>query len=395
MKSPNLIVYEMLNDSIQAIGVIEEYISVSYSPRFNEVGSFILVVPFTTQNFNLLSRQNDCEKLVLFEDSILGICHKINISNTPEKRQIKVQGMLAEGLLENNAAASFSVDQEQATRAKNIQTRMEVFVRGHQIPTDTGSWWPGMRFVTIEPNDSRFVISDGYQTKAGTTRDLVETLAKACDKGYSVKLSTDSGTDFLNLQFELYTDRTINQTENDPVVISVEFGDLYSSEFTINSNNWKNAVYAYGKYTTSEGRTEIAKKIITYDVPGSIENIPSKALRATFVEVEITPEDASSPMTQSEAEAVLYRQGKLKLYEFALVKAYNCKLRESNGTFKFNQDYFLGDKITIFDKDLGLQLDAQLLEYTKTYDEKGVHFEPVFGFSQPTLNRILKQKGVI
>lgn len=396
MKDLKLIVYQMLTSSIQAIGMVQEYISLSYNPCFNEVGSFTLTIPFSKENFDLVIRQDDCEKLISLGDGFVGIAYKVYIKNTPDKKQIQIKGQLAEGILENNAAPALNISPSSAaTNLPNIEQIISDYISTAITNTATSTWWQGVVFTPSNPQNSSYVLTDGVQVEAGTSRKFIESLSKAADKGYSVRLKTQGTTDLLELKINSYTDRTISQSQVDPVVISAKLGDLYSSEFTLNSQNWKNIVYAYGTYSTSDGDETEVMEIVTYDeYQGGISDIPVQQRRATYAPVDIQFESGETP-TEAGARAIARREGKLVLYDYALVKSYGCKIQEHNGTFSFGVDYFLGDKMTIYDEELGIQIDAQLLEYTKTYSAKGESFEPVFGFSQPTLNRILKQKGVI
>ena len=384
-----LIVYQMGATTISPIGILQEYISLSYTPCFDDIGSFELNLPFSVEAMNLVQRQDNCEKLVLLEDGICGICHKVQLSQSPSEKTIKIKGQLAEGLLDN-----FAIPQKivpipySAAEAVDIQYHTYAEAERNWSSAD-GTWWRGVEPI-IHETDSSYLLLDGYNGGRSSGTRFIRDFCMICDKGYSVRYDdTDARFKF---QFLSYADRTVNQSTNPPVLISTKLGSLYSSKFVLNSQNWKNIVFAVAKYSYNgnEYTTEIP---VTYDeYTGGISDIPRKDRRAVYVEMDLTAETVSSV---ADVNKMVKREAKKILYEYALVKSYDCSINPTDNSFIFGVDYFLGDKVTIYDEELQLQLDAQVKEYTMTYSSSGKKFEPVFGFSQPTLNRILKQKGVI
>lgn len=386
MKSLKLVVYEILDDSISPIGLLQEYNSLSYSPCFDEVGSFSLTIPFSQEAFDLVSRANDKEKLIHLDDDFVGVCHKVQATQSPAKKQIKIQGTLAEGLLENSVVKTVNV-YPSATKSPynllNIQSLITFQINANTSKT----WCPAIVFESQQTDDS-FVLEDGYQGGRSTYRSFIEDVCKLCNKGYKVRINSEANKLLLNLV--TYTDRSLNQTKNDPVLISAKLSSLYSSDFCLNSQNYKNVVFAYAKFQYNDAE-QLMESIVTYDAK-PLADLPLSKIRASYDEVDIEQQD---DMGLEDIQAAVRREGKQKLYDYNLIKSYECELNEEEGTFKFNQDYFLGDVVSVYDETLGIQIDAQLKEYTKTYDKNGEKFEPVFGFSQPTLNKVLKQKGVI
>lgn len=383
-----LIVYEMKTSTISPIGILQEYTSLSYNPCFDDIGSFELNLPFSFEAMNLVERQDNCEKIILLEDGICGICHKVQLSHSPTEKSIKIKGQLAEGLLDN-----FGIPQkivavpDSVANAVDIQDYVQTEAQ-RNWSSDNGTWWRAVEPI-VHTTDSSYKLVDGYNGGRCSGTRFVRDLCMICDKGYSVRYDdTDARFKF---QFLSYTDRTVNQNTNSPVLISTKLGSLYSSKFVLNSQNWKNIVIAVATYTYNgtEYTTELP---VTYDEYASIQSIPRKDRRAAYVEMDLTAETVSSIQ---DIPKMIKREAKKSLYEYALVKSYDCTINSTDNSFIFGVDYFLGDKVTVYDEELQLQLDAQVKEYTVTYSSSGKKFEPVFGFSQPTLNRILKQKGVI
>ncbi len=383
-----LIVYEAGVDTISPIGMIQEYTSLSYSPCFDDIGTFELNLPFSVEVMNLVSRQDNCEKIILLEDGICGICHKVQFSQSPSDKSIKIKGQLAEGFLDNFAVPQKVIEiPDSVASAEDIQSIVQTEAQRSWTATN-GTWWRAVEPI-IPATDSSFKLLDGYNGGRCSATRFVRDFCMLCDKGYSVRY--DDADSRFKFQFLSYKDRTMSQNTNPPVLISAKLGSLYSSKFTLNSQNWKNIVMAVATYNY-EGREYTTELPVTYDEYGSVSAIPRKDRRAVYVDVDLTAETIT---TLTDIPIRIKREAKKILYDYALVKSYDCEVNSVDNSFVFGVDYFLGDKVTVYDEQLQLQIDAQVKEYTKTYSSSGMKFEPVFGFSQPTLNRILKQKGVI
>ena len=381
MKDLSLVVYEMQESSLNPIGIIQEYLSLSYSPIFDEVGSFMLTVPFSLETFDLVSRQDNCEKIIYLDDGYLGICHSIKCNLSEKDHIIKIKGTLAEGLLENSVVNLVNIPKPtEIGYAKSIGTVISEKIEADPYKT----WWSGISYSI----DTAVPLEDGYQGGFCTYREFIENLCKYKNRGYALRFNSE--TNNFRLRILASSDRTVNQDLHPPVIISSDLSHIASSEFSMNSQNYKNVVVAFTRFTYNGAQTSTGV-VVTYDEYPSIEDIPRKDIRASFDEITLEEPEANP----TDVRSWLRVEGKKLLYQYRLVKSYDCKLINPEGAFVFGRDYFLGDKITLQDKELGLVLDAQLLEYTKTYSKNGEEFEPVFGFSQPTINRILKQKGVI
>jgi hypothetical protein len=321
--------------------------------------------------------------------NIVGICHKITCSESPTTSKITIKGQLASGLLENSVVKSVNVLPTTDDRGKDKYVNLQALV-DHTIKSNqTKTWWSGVSFKIASSSDATWELNDGFQILRCSFEEFLESACKTCDKGFEVVLNQTTNKMDLNLLSS--KDRSINQNSISPVLISAKLGSLYSSEFSMNSQDYKNVIYAYATFTyNNEEKTMEA--VVVYDEAGSLDNIPTAEIRAAIEDVEIEQTD---DMTLYDVQLATRRAGKQKLYEHNFVKSYECKINEDSTSFKFGEDYFLGDTVTVYDEVLGLQIDAQLREYTVTYNSSGQSFEPTFGFSQPTLNRILKQKGVI
>lgn len=386
MKELKLLVFEMRNNNLYPIGMLQDYISLTYSPNFKDSGSFILNIPFTKDDFELVMKQSDKEKIVLLEDGYLGICHKVQCKQNPKSKTIKIQGTLAEGLLDN-AIVTQIIQIFEDTTANTLLTQM-FFADPDETDYFSRSIWPAIIYDSEVSSEK--TVHTGFQSGYCSLLRFIKDVCNHCDTGFRVKYNQNSN--ILNLSVIDYVDRSVSQNTNPAVIISNKTGSLYESEFSINSQAYKNFIQVYGSFKRNGTEYPIVigqgYGVISYPTA-----IPPAERRCAMYDVGIV--DVPNNTSSSAIQALFKTQAKELLYEANLIKSYKCKLIEAESSFKFGSDYFLGDNVTIIDTDIGLQMDAQLVEYTKTYSQNGETFEPIFGISQPTLNRVLKQKGVI
>ncbi len=99
-------------------------------------------------------------------------------------------------------------------------------------------------------------------------------------------------------------------------------------------------------------------------------------------------------MSDREYVELLWQRGLQKLSEYKYVESFNSTIK----TFGFQQnvygqDYFLGDTVTLIDRELGVTMDTQVTEVTQTWDDNGYTLEVTFGNPQPTILDVVKRQS--
>ena len=386
---PMLVVYTMGDTQLEPIKVIQDYTSISYTPKFDDVGSFTLTMPFSKEYFNLLLPENGLEKVILIEDGIVGICQKVSCSLSNKSETLKIQGSLGEAFLDNYIVGNYPYEVPANLEAENVYT-----IQSHiqHVLSDSlmlsGSIWEALYFRTIQ-TDTSFVPNNNVLAGQSTFGEFIRTLCKSCNKGYKVRLN--SQTKKLEYSLVDYTDR--GSTSRSPVVISRDFVAISSSDFLLNTQGYKNRIFAWAEYEI-DGQPLVTSGYINYD---EADKVPQtrKEIRADYVKIDISSNEPITSMV--DAHSRLIANGKKALYGYNYVKSYDCNLQTENqeNIYNFGQDYFLGDILCVKDPKMNLRLDVKLLEYTQTYNTSGKYFDPTFGVSQPTLNSVLKKQKII
>lgn len=102
-------------------------------------------------------------------------------------------------------------------------------------------------------------------------------------------------------------------------------------------------------------------------------------------------------MTDEEYKELLKQRGLQKLEECKRFISFNGTVLVVGGTtYKYKEDFNLGDYVTVIDKDLNLQFDLQITEISKTVTEKGEEkFDIVFGEERATVQELIRRGGML
>ena len=103
--------------------------------------------------------------------------------------------------------------------------------------------------------------------------------------------------------------------------------------------------------------------------------------------------DPDNPLTPEEYTEVLTVRGREKLAEHQLVKSFSAVIRTLDPTYALGEDYHLGDTITVTDNGLGVSADAVVQGVERAVSADGESMVLALGYSQPTIDAILRRKA--
>ena len=389
---PMIVVYNMGDTQLEPIKVVQDYTSISYNPKFDDVGTFTLTMPFSKDYFKLFLPSGNLEKVILIEEGIVGICQKISCDLKDKSEVLKIQGSLGEAFLDNAIIGHYDYHVPEVQEGEplyTIQEHIQYAIGDSTITSNT--LWDAMQFNTI-PVDESFIPKNDVMAGISTLGEFIRTLCKSCNKGYKVRLNSQTR----KLEFSLCDYENHGLTSSSPVIISRDFMPVSSTKFSINTQAYKNHLMVWTEYDINDTYNQhlVTYTSIDYYEPDKIPQT-KKEIRADYLKIDISSEDPITTMT--EAYNRLKANGKKALYDYSYVKSYECNLSTEGqeSIYKFGEDYYIGDILCVKDPKMDLTLDVRLLEYTMTYNTSGKYFDPTFGVSQPTLNAVLKKQKII
>lgn len=104
--------------------------------------------------------------------------------------------------------------------------------------------------------------------------------------------------------------------------------------------------------------------------------------------------DPDNPLTAEEYIDILTARGREKLAENQLVRSFSAIVRTYNPTYVYDEDFLLGDTITVTDERLSVTLNAVVQTAERAVSKEGESLTLTLGFGQPTLYDRLKRKAV-
>lgn len=188
---------------------------------------------------------------------------------------------------------------------------------------------------------------------------------------------------------------TVNQTVNNPVIFSPQFENIKNMSFSDSDLNYRNTAYVAGQ---GEG---VDRRVLEL---GESQGLSRFEL---FVDARDVAEetDDDEPRPPSEIVEDLTSRGEQKLSELDTeifleaqimtpierVEKVSEKVKIYS-TFMYEQDYDLGDIVTIQNLDWGITLDTRITQVQEVYEPKGFQLEVTFGQNRPTLIDKIKQE---
>lgn len=358
---------EIINHKFERLGVINKFDMIQYNPKYSGIGSFELSCALNEENKSLIVEDN----ILWIEDEYAGVIQYIDKSSDNE---IKAKGKLLSVVLNWRTVIK-------TYEANKLTTGIfEELVRLNFMADDERKI-EGFTFINNVIDNTAI----RYQVTGKSLSDIFQPLSETYDIGYEVYLNMEEKA----FEFTLFRgkDLTIgNKDGNKPVIFGTDFNNILKSEYVSDNNNYRNVAYVAGE---GEGENRVVVEVKQTESAGFFR-------REIVVDArDIQKANSISRMTDEEYNELLQQRGKEKLSELRKVESYDAELMSDAKTgFVYGKDYFLGDTVSVVDKNLGVILSAKITEVTVTFAEDGYTVEPTFGFGLPTLYDKLK-KGVL
>lgn len=366
---PNLMVFDIDNTKFDLIGVLERYESVQVTFNSDSYGDMTVTAPVTDINLELLQEGN----VVYFSERRAAIITQVRRErNKDNVLMIEAKGysivfllswrcvkdaIQLEGLTVFNAACQIYWNNFPQTGNR----RMPWF--DHSVYSQVSAATDRAKIDTVS---DVIEVTDVYEalSEFATTYDL------------NVELRMYPRESLFRFYFGSGVDRTLgNALGTAPVVLSADTQDLLESVYEYSNFDYVN--YAYIK-----GEENDDGNIFTDLGDNAAAGWERRELYVDASGVSSTTDgDDGDPHTVDEDEYILMlkEEGAAQIAERNAVETYEATLNQvGDHRYKLDQDFYLGDKVTIVDTDLGVQLDARLTSvdyvYGKNKNEKVLHF---------------------
>lgn len=173
------------------------------------------------------------------------------------------------------------------------------------------------------------------------------------------------------------------------VVFSTDLEDILSSSYYSNNEDEKTMALVQGEDSGSSRKSETVG-----NVNASGYNRRELYVDARDLQSEVYNEDGTTTtLTDAQYRATLVQRGKEKLSEHISTETFDAQIRQFGDVqYEFGVDYVKGDKVTVIDKQLMIQVSARITSVEEDFSDEYALIL-TFGYSYPTI--LLKVKRAI
>lgn len=375
-KNIQIFVFKLDDDgTFDNIGEINQFDSLLWPDKFNGYSNFELWAPVNDENAERLKEGNI---LWIGGDNAVVVEIVKSSVNDDGSKTFNVKGRTLEMLLTTRIIwGTYNA------KDKHSSTVMYELVDQNCVnPSDEKRKIP---FLELAP-DNQLGSLVTMQKTGGEVYDTLVEVSTADDLGFNVLFRPK----VKKLIFEVVAgvDRTIDQTDVDPVEFSTDLEDILSSSYYKNSEDKKSVALVLGEGSGSERVSQVAGDDTTRGFGRRELFIDARDLQSE----SINSDGETVTLTEEEYAQTLISRGDNKLAEYKTVESFEAKIRVfGNIQYEFGVDYNKGDKVTVRDKQLNVVVSARITEVEEDFDDE---YELIltFGYSNPTVMQKVKRQ---
>lgn len=356
----------ILDTNLRFVDYIRKYTFNQYSVKFRGIGTFSINVRLVSENLYLLDKTK--QFFVLFDgktDRQFGIIEKAEKSSDSENEQIIViSGRMSLAIL----------DKRVVYRTIKFRGQTYEFVKGviedNLIHSDDAK--RNMN-INLELSDQMTMKQEctviNKQVTGGYLWDVIEPILEVDSLGIKfVPVLNTVDDDFRpnisewDMTIIKGTDRRKGNAQgNVPVIFSQSVSNIKQTEYRTDTAQYRNYVYIAGEGEAGE-RKWFEKEINTEDSKG----LTGWNRTELWIDArDIQSEDAEgNAISDDEYEGLINDRINEKAEEVTVIESYDSTIVQENKLYEYGKDYFLGDFVTVIDKELNITIDVQITEVT-------------------------------
>ena len=347
----------------QQIGYVDNFTSLVWADRYNQLGDFTLDVSPTYENLNLFQE----DYYVRLADGDIRrpmVIEKLTIANDIEKGPtLTVKGSSLEHILERRIVWGLcSIEGDFQNGIKKVLNENAI------SPTDKTRKLP----ITFVASTDSYIT--GLTIDTQFTGDSLYTAISSCcqsaDVGCRV-LMTDYSTGAMT--FELYTgvDRSYSQTAVAHVIFSPNFDNLLNSSYYTDKTTLATVTLVGG-----EGEGSDRKYVTVAADGGALSGIDRREVFTDARNVSSNTANGTT-LTATQYKAQLTQKGKETLADSVKTQLFDGEAEPRN-SFLYGRDYTIGDIVQI-ENEYGMAMTVRVSEFIQSEDSQdGYKSYPTF-----------------
>jgi hypothetical protein len=335
----------VLDTSLDVIGIIEDYYSLTWAERYAEVGDFELELPIEHTENDIVDFGNF---LYIKSSETLMIIEDIKPSKNEEQSSLVVKGQSAESLLKRRVLLD----------PINVNCPAEIaiysFIDNHITdPADSNR-----RITLFETEFPEMLTTVLYkeQIEMQTVYDTIKTICKSTGLGFRVVWYNDS------LVFYVYEgeDRSYAQSTNPYVIFAETFDNVIASSFYESKKGEISVVLV-----ATEDTVEALQRVFVWEDTEPADLNRYETVLETTIDRDLGDDP---PLTDAEVGAIIDTRGLNVIEENKVVGLFEGDF-DIQGNFKYGIDFFMGDVVQCNLQ--GRNIKARVIEMVRSYSTDG------------------------
>lgn len=386
----------ILDKELNRIGEVDNYNSVLWLPKYNDIGECTIQIDCDDENLSLL--QEDYY-IYRYDDNMICQIDEITLTTDIEQgdyltikaydvsKNILSNRIVWDQIVFNGLAAEF---------IKKVIT--DNIINGNQRSRNLTN------LIFDDSNFAEFSETISISEVASDIKQLIISICKNYEYGFRITFDLDTKI-FI---FQLYKGVDRSKIEGETYVeFSPEYSNILTSEYTYNKTNYKNVAVVGAKdsdeslmyvivYRGDKEPEGLERKELFVDASSTSRDITESELFEMFENVHVNESTYYVYIGEIEIAVATKNGDKLTVTDFTYQKmleiiGYNA-LADNNveqsftgdidviDTYVYKEDYHLGDIVKVINE-YGIGASARIIEILET-DEGGYSVEPKFEFKE-------------
>ena len=369
-------VFEVYQPDGTPLGIVERYQSMQWTRRLYEPGEFEMELPATPEHIDLLRDG----RLIIRDraDGDAGIIERIELEREPEGAMMTVSGRMLASALERRV-----VLQEEALHGA-AETVMLQLISDNCIHVDAQRQIPRM---SIPATQGRGEVIDEQKAHGKSLLKVIESISEEQALGFRIR--------FPSWEVEIVRgeDRSVDQTQNPWVILSVESETLVTASYAHDSAKSYNVATVYMNLSSvrvGDMQLESFTRVV-----GEASGLERREVyinaspKDAVVTVEAgDPDQGGGTITTTDYAAGALNVGRQALARNSAEDVIDGQTSVSDA-LRLRRDYDLGDIVTVESREWGIRQSARITETVEIYDREGERAEVAFG-NRKSIRRLLE-----
>lgn len=371
-------IFKVDNTTFELVGEVNNFSSLMWCDKYNGYASFEIWAPITDENAELIKKGY----FVWCGGDTAGIIEIVKSEMDEDgNKTFNIKGRTLEAILTTRIIwGTYTASN------KNVSTIMYEIVRNNCINNSQTN----RNIPYLECAEDKFLGDKISLQKTGDeVYDAITDVASSADLGYNFLFRPKEQ----KIIFEVVegVDRTVQITTaegSEVVEFSTDLEDILSSSYYSNNQDEKNVAFI-------QGEGEGADRVSMVSGDNNLIGFDRKELYVDARDLQSNGTDENGhpiELTPNQYKTVLLNRGNDKLSEHVTTETFEAQIRVLGDVqYKFNKDYFKGDKVTIKDNQLGVMISARITEVEEDFGEE-YNLVLTFGYSYPTILQKIKRQ---